>query len=65
MAVLESQLSFKFLAISQLSVNSVDLISQLSVRKRVITQLAIKILTNSQLSVIKHNPGPQGNALLA
>ena len=46
-----SQLSAKFLAISQLTVQRHVNKSQLSVKKHVVSQLTVKILVESQLSV--------------
>lgn len=49
----ESQLSVKFAAISQVS-NFSSLLGQQTVSKRVTSQLTTKMLTNSQLSVKPH-----------
>ena len=67
MAVLESQLSVQFSAISQRSVKiSTHCLVvtkfcrsqfQLSVKKRVISEIAVEVLTNSQQSVKPH-PDP-------
>ena len=63
MRVVESQFSVKFQSISQLSANFADFRSRLSVRKRVISRLTVKILASSQLSVKLH-PEPSGAVLL-
>lgn len=55
MELLEPQLSVTFSAISQLSVYLADHRSQLSVENRVISQLTVTILTDSQLSVKLHS----------